>query len=744
MGTSGVIDLGTVLSSVPSAYQTYEQTKNTLSGDGYATKVISSTAGHFAGLDANGGLTDSGKSASDFMAADAKVQRIYNSAGTDALDDKGRLFDSAMAVGGIWDVSVIDHFNNTRWTARLEYAGWKSDWAAYEWNAGGFDVIRYYKSNGNVVWSGQFTLSPKAPTGKDPSVQADSDALAGTYSGTDYRYEVTAVYTPQSLQPNTTPYGHFALESVPTRAIAANTPYAVGDLLGDSGKAYRCTTAYTSAATPVAPSSDTSHWVEMPVLAQKQDTLTFDAAPTAGSSNPVTSGGVKTAIDNIKPMRIYNETGTDALNDKGQLFKSVTSGNYFVQTNRGSYYYSSTKGSGDSLHYYYVGVNAWYGSISYYPYDGRVELGETAGKLFGCEPHKNPTVEGTTLTPDNPSEWSFVPFDTRVETTPYGHLAVESLPDRTWAAGLWVPGDLVKYGDKAYRCKAAANASHTTVPSSDTTHWTEIPILEQKQDALGFTPEDSANKVTSLSAQSTDTQYPSAKCVFDAMSGIKPTRLYNTAGTDALDDKGQLYKSSLAGNYWTKNGVRYYYIGKETWSWPATAYLYSANPAGVNYDIAYLEEYGWLRASGGSNSATGLPTGKKLDLGDNIEGSYEGWSFTPLTSTIETSPYAHFALEALPDRTWAAGAWAVGDLVSYSGKAYRCKAAATSSDTTAPSSDTTRWEEIPTLANAGGGTPLAGNTYDFSLNADIVKAVADMARALGATVNNDPTEESES
>ena len=35
--------------------------------------------------------------------------------------------------------------------------------------------------------------------------------------------------------------------------------------------------------------------------------------------------------------------------------------------------------------------------------------------------------------------------------------------------------------------------------------------------ALGYTPEDANNKVTSISASSTDTQYPSAKCVYDAI-----------------------------------------------------------------------------------------------------------------------------------------------------------------------------------------------------------------------------------
>jgi len=47
----------------------------------------------------------------------------------------------------------------------------------------------------------------------------------------------------------------------------------------------------------------------MALLEGKQDVLTFDATPTVNSSNPVTSGGVKTAIDNIKVFKvIYGET----------------------------------------------------------------------------------------------------------------------------------------------------------------------------------------------------------------------------------------------------------------------------------------------------------------------------------------------------------------------------------------------------------------------------------------------------
>ena len=44
---------------------------------------------------------------------------------------------------------------------------------------------------------------------------------------------------------------------------------------------------------------------------------------------------------------------------------------------------------------------------------------------------------------------------------------------------------------------------------------TDWNTFNNKQDALGFTPENVANKVTSLSSASTDIQYPSAKAVYD-------------------------------------------------------------------------------------------------------------------------------------------------------------------------------------------------------------------------------------
>ena len=54
-------------------------------------------------------------------------------------------------------------------------------------------------------------------------------------------------------------------------------------------------------------------------LAAKQDALTFDAIPTANSTNPVTSGGIKTAIDQKVPSYISGAAGAIGANTVGHF-----------------------------------------------------------------------------------------------------------------------------------------------------------------------------------------------------------------------------------------------------------------------------------------------------------------------------------------------------------------------------------------------------------------------------------------
>ena len=46
------------------------------------------------------------------------------------------------------------------------------------------------------------------------------------------------------------------------------------------------------------------------LVGTKQDTLTFDTTPTASSTNPVTSGGVKTALDGKQATLTFDSSPT--------------------------------------------------------------------------------------------------------------------------------------------------------------------------------------------------------------------------------------------------------------------------------------------------------------------------------------------------------------------------------------------------------------------------------------------------
>lgn len=73
----------------------------------------------------------------------------------------------------------------------------------------------------------------------------------------------------------------------------ANQGYVAGSVMMHNGKLYKATSTF------VAADWDLSYVQEITIedlLAEKQNALTFDSAPTASSTNPVTSGGVATAL----------------------------------------------------------------------------------------------------------------------------------------------------------------------------------------------------------------------------------------------------------------------------------------------------------------------------------------------------------------------------------------------------------------------------------------------------------------
>jgi hypothetical protein len=107
-----------------------------------------------------------------------------------------------------------------------------------------------------------------------------------------------------------------------------------------------------------------------------------------------------------------------------------------------------------------------------------------------------------------------------------------------------------------------------------TTDWT---TFNNKQAALGFTPENIANKVTSLSSFSTNTEYPSAKLLYDQLalktqansdivSGTKTKISYDAKGLVTAGADAQLASSDFA-NQGTSNTVLHgNATGNPSWS----------------------------------------------------------------------------------------------------------------------------------------------------------------------------------
>ena len=162
----------------------------------------------------------------------------------------------------------------------------------------------------------------------------------------------------------------------------------------------------------------------------KQDALTFDSAPTENSTNPVTSGGVYTALTDKQDTLV----GSGA----GQNIKTINN--------------TSVLGTGN------------------------IDTEE----LFEC-------TSGTT---------TYTEVETAVNSgkIPY-----------------------VIYNSRLYFYYYSTGSVHYFTNSLDNVLYYVTVNTSNSWSFGGTTIEKASNKVTSISASSTDTQYPSAKCVYDEL-----------------------------------------------------------------------------------------------------------------------------------------------------------------------------------------------------------------------------------
>ena len=103
----------------------------------------------------------------------------------------------------------------------------------------------------------------------------------------------------------------------------------------------------------------------------------------------------------------------------------------------------------------------------------------------------------------------------------------DTITDTTIIAKLMNDGSKIKYGDTIYtyaRLDLGIVRLYTVM--ADVDHGEYIALIVQQNDLLFYEKQNAywelpSNKVTSLSASSTDTEYPSAKCVYDLVGDIE-------------------------------------------------------------------------------------------------------------------------------------------------------------------------------------------------------------------------------
>lgn len=99
------------------------------------------------------------------------------------------------------------------------------------------------------------------------------------------------------------------------------------------------------------------------------------------------------------------------------------------------------------------------------------------------------------------------------------HRLVSDTEKNTWNNKLSSETDPIFTSSQAYNITNQHITVLNNTSGSNTGDETQSSIINK----IGYTPEDISNKATSLSSESTNDEYPSAKCVFDIVGDISAT-----------------------------------------------------------------------------------------------------------------------------------------------------------------------------------------------------------------------------
>lgn len=315
-----------------------------------------------------------------------------------------------------------------------------------------------------------------------------------------------------TIQKNGTSVGTFTANAASNVTVNIAVPTKTSDLTNDSGFLGPDEEEVISAALNKLNDDVTAN---TSAIATKQNALTFDSTPTTNSTNPVTSGGVYTALQDV----LTNEDGeviSESLNDL----------NVRVLANAGEIDKLTT--TVDSLSKSAVKSVSFNGSTKHPDSSGKVSFNQTVADWNATSGYSRilnkptiPTtvaqltdagnyVQGTKVTSVSSSS-----TDSQIPTAKavYDSLSAAGKVDSVTLNG--VAGTVTNKVANVTLQVNSTGSGNVITDVSLANNSNTIQVTKGNVDVSS--KEDVANKVTELSASSTDTQYPSAKAVYDEL-----------------------------------------------------------------------------------------------------------------------------------------------------------------------------------------------------------------------------------
>ena len=197
------------------------------------------------------------------------------------------------------------------------------------------------------------------------------------------------------------------------------------------------------------------------------------------------------------------------------------------------------------------------------------------------------------------AQWASI--NSGANTTNIGQIATNTSNISSIRSTINNYGDIVTYSASDFATAAQGALAETALQSINSTM-----VIE----ALNYTPENQANKVTSISSSSTDTQYPSAKLVYDQLQ-LKQDELVSGTNIKTINNTSLLGSGNISVLQNTATGT-----GSLTIIGGATTTSYSVN---IGEGAVATANYG---VSIGNNAKARASSATALGRATNASGSY--------------------------------------------------------------------------------------------------------------------------